>query len=107
MESVKVQNVADCSCGEVCALASRRVFRVAGMDCPHETGPIITALSGLPGVGKVVPSFADATLTVEFEPHAVTAERIVQTIGEAGFRANAEDRQQDEVPFLERYGRLV
>jgi Cd2+/Zn2+-exporting ATPase len=46
-------------------------------------------------------------LTVEFDPHAVSAERIVQAIGEAGFRANVEDRQQEDVPFWERHGRLV
>jgi len=107
MESVKEQAVAGCSCGEVCTLASRRVFRVEGMDCPHESGPILSALSGLAGVGKGVPSYSDSTLTVEFDPHAVTPERIVQTIGEAGFRANVEDRQQEEVPFWERHGRLV
>jgi len=74
-------------------MASRRVFRVEGMDCAHESGPILSVLSGLPGVGRAVPSYSDSTLTVEFDPHAVSAERIVQAIDEAGFRANVEDRR--------------
>lgn len=88
-------------------MASRRVFRVEGMDCPHESGPIITALSVLPGVEKATPSFADATLAVEFDPHAVSPERIVETIGKAGFRATVEDREQDELTYWEKHGRLV
>ncbi len=107
MGNVKGQAIAGCSCGAVCTLASRRVFRVGGMDCAHESGPILSALSGIPGVGKAVPSYSDSTLTVEFDPHAVSSERIVQAIGEAGFRANVDDRRQDDVPFWERYGRLV
>ncbi|MHB1013217.1 MAG: heavy metal translocating P-type ATPase [Desulfobacteria bacterium] len=107
MESGRVQAAANCSCGDVCTLASRRVFRVEGMDRAHESGPILSALSGLSGVGKAVPSYADYTLAVEFDPHAVSAERIAQAINEAGFRANIEDRRQEDVPFWERYGRLV
>jgi Cd2+/Zn2+-exporting ATPase len=107
MEGGRVQAAADCSCGDICTLASRRVFRVDGMDCAHESGPILSALSSLPGVGRAVPSYSDSTLTVEFDPHAVSAERIVQSIDEAGFRANIEDRRQEDVPFWERHGRLV
>jgi Cd2+/Zn2+-exporting ATPase len=88
-------------------MASRRVFRVEGMDCAHESTPILAALSTLPGLGRATPSYSDSTLTVEFDPHAVSAERIVQAIDEAGFRANVEDRQQDDVPFWERHGRFV
>ena len=107
MESRIEPAAANCSCGDICTLVSRRVFRVEGMDCPHESGTIITALSALPGIGKVIPSFTDSTLAVEFDPHAVTSERIVQTIGGVGFRANTEDRLQQDLPFWERYGRLV
>ncbi|HQU14392.1 MAG TPA: cation transporter, partial [Thermodesulfobacteriota bacterium] len=88
-------------------MASRRVFRVEGMDCAHESTPILAALSTLPGVGRAVPSYSDSTLAVEFDPHAVSAERIARTIDEAGFRANIEDRRQEDVPFWERHGRLV
>jgi len=77
------------------------------MDCAHESGPILSALSSLPGVGRAVPSYSDSTLTVEFDPHAVSAARIAQAINEAGFRANIEDRRQEDVPFWERHGRLV
>jgi len=77
------------------------------MDCAHESGPILSALSGLSGVGKAVPSYSDSTLTVEFDPHAVSAERIAQAINETGFLANIEDRRQEDVPFWERHGRLV
>src|SRR4030065_612440 len=88
MESGREQAAANCSCGDICTLVSRRVFRVEGMDCAHESGPILSALSGLPGVGRAVPSYSDSTLTVEFDPHAVSADRIVQAIDEAGFGAN-------------------
>ena len=107
MKGVTVQETSACSCGDVCTMASRRIFRVEGMDCAHESGPILSALSSLPGVGRVLPSYSDSTLTVEFDPHAVSAERIVQAIDEAGFRANVEDRQQEDIPFWERHGRLV
>jgi len=107
MESGRVQAAAGCSCGDICTLASRRVFRVEGMDCAHEFGPILSSLSGLPGVGRAVPSYSDSTLTVEFDPHAVSAGRIAQAINGAGFRANIEDRRQEDVPFWERHGRLV
>ena len=107
MESGRVQAAANCACGDVCTLVSRRVFRVEGMDCAHESGPILSSLSSLPGVGRGIPSYSDSTLTVEFDPHAVSAERIVQAINEAGFRANIEDRRQEDVPFRERHGRLV
>jgi Zn2+/Cd2+-exporting ATPase len=107
MKAVTAQETPACSCGDVCAMASRRVFRVEGMDCAHESGPILSALSSLPGVGLGIPSYSDSTLTVEFDPHAVSVERIVQAIDEAGFRANIEDRRQEDIPFWERYGRLV
>jgi Cd2+/Zn2+-exporting ATPase len=107
MKGVTVQKTPACSCGDVCTMASRRVFRVEGMDCAHESGPILSALSSLPGFGRGIPSYSDSTLTVEFDPHAVSAERIVQEINEAGFRANVEDRRQEDVPFWERHGRLV
>jgi Cd2+/Zn2+-exporting ATPase len=107
MEVGRVQAAANCVCGNICTLVSRRVFRVDGMDCAHESGPILSALSSLPGVGRGIPSYSDSTLTVEFDPHAVSAERIVQAINEAGFRANIEDRPQEDVPFWERHGRLV
>ena len=107
MEVGRVQAAADCVCGDICTMVSRRVFRVEGMDCAHESGPILSALSSLPGVGRGIPSYSDSTLTVEFDPHAVSAERIVQAINEAGFRADIEDRRQEDVPFWERHGRLV
>jgi len=107
MESGRVQAAAGCSCGDICTLTPRRVFRVEGMDCARESGPILSALSNLSGVGRAVPSYSDSTLTVEFDPHDVSAERIAQAINEAGFRANIEDRRQEDVPFWERHGRLV
>jgi len=107
MERVGKQAVSNCSCGDACSLASRRIFRVEGMDCAHESGPILSMLSAVPGVGRAVPSFADSTLTVEFDPHAVSPERIVQAISEAGFKADIDERTAEELPFWERYGRLV
>ena len=107
MKGVPVQETPACSCGEVCTMASRRIFRIEGMDCAHESGPILSALSGIPGVGRAVPSYTESTITVEYDPHAVSAERIVQAIDGAGFRANVEDRRQEDVPFRERHGRFV
>ncbi|OYV66458.1 MAG: hypothetical protein B7Z74_11075 [Deltaproteobacteria bacterium 21-66-5] len=71
MKDVTVQETPACSCGDICTMASRRVFRVEGMDCAHESTPILAALSTLPGVGRAVPSYSDSTLAVEFDPHAV------------------------------------
>ena len=107
MERVGKQEMSNCSCGDACSLASRRIFRVEGMDCAHESGPILSMLSAVPGVGRAVPSYADSTLTVEFDPHAVSPERIVQAISEAGFKADIDERTAEELPFWERYGRLV
>ena len=107
MKGVTVRETPACSCGDVCSMASRRVFRVEGMDCAHESDPILSALSGLPGIGRAAPSYSDSTLAVEFDPHAVSAERIVQAIDEAGFRADVEDRRREDIPFWERHGRLV
>ncbi len=107
MESVKERESANCSCGDVCALVSRRVFRVEGMDCAHESTPILSVLSALAGVGRAVPSYADSTLTVEFDPHAVTPERITQAISEAGFKACVDDRTAEALSYWERYGRVT
>jgi len=107
MERVGKQEMSNCSCGDACSLASRRIFRVEGMDCAHESGPILSMLSAVPGVGRAVPSYADSTLTVEFDPHAVSPERIVLAISEAGFKADVDERTAEELPFWERYGRLV
>jgi len=107
MEGGRVQAAADCSCGDICTLASRRVFRVDGMDCAHESGPILSALSSLPGVGRAVPSFTDSTLTVEFDPHSVSPERIAQAISGAGFKVRIDDREADALTWWERYGRLT
>src|SRR3990172_768076 len=107
MELVGKQAVSNCSCGDACSLASRRIFRVEGMDCAHESGPILSMLFAVPGVGRAVPSYADSTLTVEFDPHAVSPARIVQAISVAGFKADIDERTAEELPFWERYGRLV
>src|SRR5512139_2323790 len=107
MKSVPLQEAPACSCGDVCTMASRRVFRVEGMDCAHESGPILSALSGLSGVGRAVPSYSDSTLAVEFDPHAVSPERIVRAINEAGFRALVEHRKQEDLPFWVRFARLA
>ena len=101
------QGASNCSCGDACTLASRRIFRVERMDCAHESTPILSALSAVPGVGRAVPSYADSTLAVEFDPHAVSPERIVQAISEAGFRADIDERTAEEMSFWERHGRLV
>jgi Cd2+/Zn2+-exporting ATPase len=107
MENGRVQAAEGCSCGDICTLASRRVFRVEGMDCAHESGPILSALSSLPGVGRAVPSYSDSTLTVEFDPHAVSAERIAQAISGAGFKVRIDDREAEALTWWERYGRLT
>jgi Cd2+/Zn2+-exporting ATPase len=44
---------------------------------------------------------------VEFDPHTVSPERIVQAISEAGFRTNIDDRTPNALSFWERYGRLA
>jgi Cd2+/Zn2+-exporting ATPase len=77
------------------------------MDCAHESGPILSALSSVPGVGRAVPSYSDSTLTVEFDPHAVTPERIARAISGAGFTARIDDREAEALGFWERYGRLA
>src|SRR4030066_1783845 len=107
MESVGKQAVSNCSYSDACSLVSRRIFRVEGMDCAHESGPILSMLFAVPGGGRAVPSYGDSTLTVEFDPHAVSPERIVQAISEAGFKADIDERTAEELPFWERYGRLV
>ena len=107
MKGVMVQETPACSCGDVCTMASRRIFRVEGMDCAHESGPILSALSSLPGVGRAVPSFTDSTLTVEYDPHAVMPEQIAQAISEAGFKVRIDDREAEALTYWERYGRLT
>jgi Zn2+/Cd2+-exporting ATPase len=107
MKDVTVQETPACSCGDVCTMASRRVFRVEGMDCAHESTPILAALSSLPGVGRAIPSYSDSTLTVEFASHAVTPERIAQAISEAGFKTKVDDRTAEALTYWERYGRLT
>ena len=107
MKGVSMQEIPACSCGDVCTLASRRIFRVEGMDCAHESTPILAALSTLPGMGRAVPSYTDSILTVEFDPHAVTPERIAQAISEAGFKARIDDREAEALSYWERYGRLT
>ena len=107
MESGRVQAAANCSCGDVCTLVSRRVFRIEGMDCAHESTPILSSLAALPGVGRAVPSFTDSTLTVEYDPHAVTPERIAQAISGGGFKVRIDDREAEALTWWDRYGRLA
>ncbi|MCR4310485.1 MAG: cation-translocating P-type ATPase [Deltaproteobacteria bacterium] len=107
MESGRVQAAANCSCGDVCTLVSRRVFRIEGMDCAHESTPILSAIAALPGLGRAVPSYADSTMTVEFDPHAVTPERIAQAISGAGFKVRIDDRGAEALTWWERHGRLA
>jgi len=107
MKVVTVQETPACSCGDVCTMASRRIFRIEGMDCAHESGPILSALSSVPGVGRAVPSYSDSTLTVEFDPHAVTPERIAQAISGAGFKSRIDDREAAAPTWWERHGRLA
>ncbi|MHB1013288.1 MAG: heavy metal translocating P-type ATPase [Desulfobacteria bacterium] len=107
MKGVTVQETSACSCGDVCTLVSRRVFRIEGMDCAHESTPILSSLAALPGVGRAVPSYADSTLTVEFDPHAVSPERIAQAISGAGFKVRIDDREAEALTWWERYGRLA
>jgi Cd2+/Zn2+-exporting ATPase len=77
------------------------------MDCPHESGPIIEMLRSLPGFHKAIPSFSESTLAVDFDPHAVSTDAIVEAIAKAGFRARVEERQAGTGSFLERHGRLL
>lgn len=107
MESGSGKMAANCSCGDVCTLASRRVFRVEGMDCAHESTPILSALSAFPGMRRAVPSYSDSSLTVEFDPHAVTPERIAQAISGAGFKVRIDERESDALTYWERYGRVA
>ncbi|MCL5885356.1 MAG: cadmium-translocating P-type ATPase [Deltaproteobacteria bacterium] len=107
MESGREKTAANCSCGDICTLASRRVFRVEGMDCAYESAPILSALSALPGVGRAVPSYSDSTLTVEFDPHAVTPERMAQAISGAGFKVRIDERESEALTYWERYGRVT
>jgi len=107
MKGVTVQETPACSCGDVCTMASQRVFRVEGMDCATNPDRSFLSCPAFLESGGQFLTYSDSTLTVEFDPHAVSAERIVQAIDEAGFRANVEDRRQEDVPFWERHGRLV
>jgi len=77
------------------------------MDCAHESDPILAALSALSGVGRAVPSYTDSTLTVEFDPHSVSPERIAQAISAAGFKVRIDDRGAEALTWWEKYGRLT
>ena len=62
----------------------RTTFRVNGMDCPEESGPIERRLAILEGVEEVAFNLVAGTVMVV---HRLRPETLVEAIREAGFEA--------------------
>jgi copper chaperone len=64
-------------------------LKVKGMSCQHCVKTIETTVSRLPGVGKVEVDLGRAEARVTYEPTATPLDRIVRTIEDQGYEAQA------------------
>jgi Cd2+/Zn2+-exporting ATPase len=68
------------------------VCSVEGMCCAAESGPIELAVRGLPGVQQVTADPTFARLSVQYDPRALSTDRIVAQVEQLGFRVMSEDQ---------------
>jgi heavy metal translocating P-type ATPase len=59
--------------------------RIGGLHCSLCTGTIEKALGRLPGVDKVAVSLTHEQALVEFDPHRIRAEELLQTLRDIGY----------------------
>jgi heavy metal translocating P-type ATPase len=59
--------------------------RIGGLHCSLCTGTIEKALGRLPGVDQVAVSLTHEQALVEFDPHVVQAEKLLQTLRDIGY----------------------
>ncbi|MEW5930035.1 MAG: cation transporter [Gemmatimonadota bacterium] len=69
----------------------RATIEIGGMSCGHCVGAVTRVLQGLEGVS--VEEVKIGSATVEYDPQAVTPERIGQAIGEEGYEAHVAGSQ--------------
>jgi copper chaperone len=69
----------------------RATIEIGGMSCGHCVGAVSRVLQGLEGVN--VDEVKIGSATVEYDPQAVTPERIEQAIGEEGYEARVAGSQ--------------
>ncbi|WP_240791100.1 heavy metal translocating P-type ATPase [Roseomonas sp. AR75] len=70
------------------AEATRRVWRVEGMDCAACVAKVTRAVERLPGVADVEVNLMADRLTVSLAPHAATPEAVTQQVEQLGYRAH-------------------
>ena len=64
---------------------TKRIFPVLGMSCAACAARVGRSLGSCPGVRDAAVNFAAATVTVEFDPKAVTPEALRQRVRDAGY----------------------
>lgn len=77
-------------------------FPVVGMMCAVCAGTVEKTAASVPGVKEASVNFANASLTVEWNPGAVTPEQIAAAIREAGYDMIVESRESEAVEEKER-----
>ena len=66
---------------------SRLTLRIDGMHCDGCAERLNAVLAREPGVRQAAASFAEASATVDFNPHAVGPARLREIVARAGFTA--------------------
>jgi copper chaperone len=66
--------------------ASREItLSVPDVSCEHCVKTVNSALGALPGVDSVNVDVTSKTVSLRYEPHQITLERIEETLDEAGY----------------------
>ncbi len=86
-------------------------YKVRGLDCSEEVAILRREVGGLPGVIDLEFDVLDARMSVEFDPAAISADRIVEAVDATGMAATPWQRRRadggERGGFWQRHGRLV
>lgn len=67
---------------------SKREFQITGMTCESCEQHITHAINKLPGIGKTVVSYKEASAVVEYDSSKVTANQLIAAINATGYKVN-------------------
>lgn len=62
----------------------KKTFEISGMKCNHCKATVENAVKALPGVTGAEASIEERTLTVDYEPAAVSEQQIADAVADSG-----------------------
>lgn len=80
----------------------KQQFPIIGMMCAVCAGTVEKTAASLQGVREASVNFANASLSIEWDPSVISAEQIAAAIREAGYDMIVEDREAEAVEEKER-----